>query len=239
MKRTVILIAMIVFAYSLQGQGNSFRYPVTIGMGAPGTVTGGSLILRGLTSGTATIRVPAVAGTGTIFQLPANNGTNNYVLTTNGSGVTSWSAAPATGITAEDTLDMLAPYPTLLETRDEIADSLNAFRANTEEGSTFYALHSPDTVQHTSNYTVGASDWPKDQHCLKATSIVITLPTNLTEWPVGGIMNFYGEGAGIMVFKGGIKISDSDSIATSRKGQVVSVKKLAASKYFLIGPLTD
>lgn len=90
---------MIVFAYSLSGQGNSLRFPLTLGMGAPGTVTGGSLILRGLTSGTATIRVPAVAGTGTIFQLPANNGTSGYLLSTDGSGVTSWIEAPATGYT--------------------------------------------------------------------------------------------------------------------------------------------
>lgn len=129
----------------------------------------------------------------------------------------------------------------LVGTTSPIQTQLNAKPDTTGQvdGSTIYSMLAPDTVQHTSNYTVAASDWAKDQHCLKATSIVITLPINLTEWPVGGIMNFYGEGAGIMVFKGGTKISDSDSIATSRKGQVVSVKKLAASKYFLLGPLTD
>lgn len=108
--------------------------------------------------------------------------------------------------------------------------------------STFFSKTSPDTVQHTANYTVTASDWTKDQHCNKATSIIITLPPSLTEWPIGGVMNFYGHGAGIMVFKKGsgvVFISDKDSIATSRKGQAVTVKKLAASKYFLVGPLTD
>lgn len=52
--------------------------------------TGGQITLNGSTSGSAAIRVAAAAGTGTIFQLPADNGTNNYVLQTNGSGVTSW-----------------------------------------------------------------------------------------------------------------------------------------------------
>jgi hypothetical protein len=107
------------------------------------------------------------------------------------------------------------------------------------DGATFYSKLQPDTVQHTSNYTVSASDWGKDQHLNKATSILVTLPTNLAEWPIGGVMNFYGMGAGIMVFSGGTIISDKDSIATSRKGQAVVVKKIAASKYILIGPLTD
>jgi hypothetical protein len=40
---------------------------------------GGTVTLNGATSGTAVIQVPAVAGS-TTFQLPGDNGTNNYVL---------------------------------------------------------------------------------------------------------------------------------------------------------------
>lgn len=58
--------------------------------------TGGQLKMFGATSGDVTLKVAAAAGTGTVFQLPADNGTNNYVLSTNGSGVTSW-AAPTSG----------------------------------------------------------------------------------------------------------------------------------------------
>jgi hypothetical protein len=54
--------------------------------------TGGQLKLYGSTSGNATLKVGAAAGTSTIFQLPATNGTNGYVLKTDGSGVTSWTA---------------------------------------------------------------------------------------------------------------------------------------------------
>jgi len=104
MKRLIAFALGVIIVGVLSAQTpNSFRYPVTIGMGAPGTVTGGSLILKGLTSGTATISVPAVAGTGTIFQLPATNGTNTNVLTTNGSGVLSWSAAGSGTLVAHDT----------------------------------------------------------------------------------------------------------------------------------------
>jgi hypothetical protein len=229
MKRLILLGIGIFIIVALSAQtSNIYTYPIYVGK--VGTATG-QLILRGQTSGTATITVPSVAGTGTVFQLPASNGTSGYLLSTNGSGVLSW-IAPSESSTGVSITDV----------QDEIADSLNAIRANTIDGDLTYVLLQPDTVQHTASYTVAASDWPKDQHCLKATSIAITLPANLTDWPVGGVMNFYGEGAGIMVFKkasGVTFISDTDSIATSRKGQAVSVKKLAASKYFLVGPLTD
>jgi hypothetical protein len=62
-------------------------------LGTAGT-TAGSLSLAGATSGTCTVQVAAAAGS-TTFQLPADNGTNNYFLKTNGSGVTSWSAVSA------------------------------------------------------------------------------------------------------------------------------------------------
>src|SRR5574343_210415 len=45
----------------------------------------------GSTSGVVTVAVPAVAGTWTL-TLPDNNGNANDVLTTDGSGVTTWDA---------------------------------------------------------------------------------------------------------------------------------------------------
>lgn len=56
--------------------------------------TGGSLALNGSTSGTATITVAAAAGT-VNFRLPTSNGSNTNVLSTDGSGNTSWVAAGA------------------------------------------------------------------------------------------------------------------------------------------------
>jgi hypothetical protein len=50
------------------------------------------VILRGDTSGTATIKTPAAAGTPT-FTLPAGTGSSGQFLQTNGSGVLSWAAA--------------------------------------------------------------------------------------------------------------------------------------------------
>lgn len=100
----------------------------------------------------------------------------------------------------------------------------------------------PDTVQHTADYTVAASDYPKEQHCLKGTSIAITFPADLTDWPVGGWMHFYQEGDGIMVFKAGAGVTivtPLDSVATANKGDWVSWKKLAANKYTGVGSLLN
>jgi hypothetical protein len=149
---TFLIGVLIVGALSAQ-TGNSYRYPITIGMGAPGTVTGGSLILKGLTSGTATIRVPAVAGTGTIFQLPATNGTTGYLLQTNGSGVTSW----------------LNPDT---RTREIIADSLSGNAIQLEDVAVMLL---PDTVAVTSSRVLALTDAGKRLR-VTGTHITLTLP---------------------------------------------------------------
>jgi hypothetical protein len=78
------------------GTANVLSATPTPTLGANGG-TGGQVTLNGSASGSAAIRVAAAAGTGTIFQLPADNGTLNYLLTTNGSGVTSWVPGGGTG----------------------------------------------------------------------------------------------------------------------------------------------
>ena len=133
MKKLIIILTMALFAGVLSAQ-NSFIYPFIIGK--TGTATG-QITLRGITSGSAVIRVNAVAGTGIIFELPVTNGTNGQVLTTNGNGVLSWNVGGVTDTThlsdridlkvnIADTASMLNPYALTSEVRNEIADSLNA-----------------------------------------------------------------------------------------------------------------
>jgi len=96
MKKGLFLIAALILSANLIGQ-NTFKYPIITGTNGG---AGGYLKLNGATSGSSTIQVAAEAGTAT-FQLPTTNGTSGYMLVTNGSGVTSWSAtAPSvTGFT--------------------------------------------------------------------------------------------------------------------------------------------
>ena len=79
--------------------GFTFDGTNTVGIGVAGTSTG-TLNLNGSTSGTVTIKPQNAAGTWTL-TLPADDGTANQVLTTNGSGVTSWSTP--TGYSRTDT----------------------------------------------------------------------------------------------------------------------------------------
>lgn len=76
--------------------GTSLVFSATPQLGIAGT-TAGTLTIAGVTSGTCQIKTAAAAGSGTVFQLPSSNGTNTYVLQTDGSGVTSWVAAAGGG----------------------------------------------------------------------------------------------------------------------------------------------
>lgn len=69
-------------------------FPASITVGAAAGVTG-DILLKGTTSGTVTLTVADAAGTWTL-QLPDNDGSSGQVLTTNGSGVTTWET-PAGG----------------------------------------------------------------------------------------------------------------------------------------------
>jgi len=67
----------------------------SVSIGTTGTVTG-SVALNGSTSGTVTVNPAAAAGTWTL-TLPTSAGTNGYVLSTDGAGVTSWIAQSGGG----------------------------------------------------------------------------------------------------------------------------------------------
>ena len=70
------------------GNSNVRASSGTLTLGDTGSVAG-SLALSGSTSGLVTVNVAAAAGTWTL-TLPSDDGSANQVLTTDGSGVTSW-----------------------------------------------------------------------------------------------------------------------------------------------------
>lgn len=97
---------------STDGLGNSswvssaVANPLTLGTNGG---TGGSVILNGSTSGSCTIKVDAAAGTATNFKMPTSNGTNLYLLQTDGSGNTSWVAPPSAAAGAITLLSTATP----------------------------------------------------------------------------------------------------------------------------------
>lgn len=68
-------------------------FPTTITVGAAGGTTG-SILYKGTTSGTVTVKVADAAGTWT-WTLPANDGDSGQFLQTDGSGVSSWATVTA------------------------------------------------------------------------------------------------------------------------------------------------
>lgn len=59
--------------------------------------TGGSITMKGATSGSVTVSVPVAAGTSTVFTLPTTNGTSHYPITTDGSGALKYEILPVAG----------------------------------------------------------------------------------------------------------------------------------------------
>lgn len=81
----------------LAGSSPAFTPTPTLGTNSG---TGGQITLNGSSSGSVALRVAAAAGTNTVFQLPATNGSNTNVLQTDGSGNTSWVAAGSGTVTS-------------------------------------------------------------------------------------------------------------------------------------------
>lgn len=65
-------------------------------LGNPGSLNG-QLLLDGATSGTVGVKTQSAAGAWTL-QLPTSAGTNTYMLTTDGTGITSWSPQPTSNL---------------------------------------------------------------------------------------------------------------------------------------------
>lgn len=99
--------------------------------GLSGTV-GGALLLDGATSGRATIKVAAAAGT-TNFQLPVGNGSSGQVLSTDGAGNTSWIAAAGGGTVTSVSAGTGMSFTTITTTGSVAIDKAGA--GNLEAGT--------------------------------------------------------------------------------------------------------
>lgn len=94
----------------------------------------GSVKMFGSTSGDVTIKAAAVAGTATVFQLPATNGTTGYVLQTDGTGVTSWVNPTSGGTVTSVSAGTGMSFATITTAGSVAIDGATA--ANFEAGTT-------------------------------------------------------------------------------------------------------
>lgn len=87
-----------------EATGNTLTYSGAGGLDlTTGATDSGQIQLSGATSGTVTLSVMDVAGTYT-FKLPGSAGSSGQMLTTDGTGATTWTTPTSGGISAFDTL---------------------------------------------------------------------------------------------------------------------------------------
>lgn len=86
-----------------EATGNTLTYSGAGGLDLTGSTDSGQIQLSGATSGTVTLSVMDAAGTYT-FKLPDSAGNSGQVLTTDGTGETSWTTPSTGGTTSFDTL---------------------------------------------------------------------------------------------------------------------------------------
>lgn len=104
---------------------SSFDCNGILTLGLAGTQTG-TLKFKGTTSGTVTLTTAAAAGTWAL-TLPTSAGTSGYVLSTNGSGVTSWVAQSGAVSSVANSDSSLTISPTT----GSVVASLNLGHSNT------------------------------------------------------------------------------------------------------------
>lgn len=135
-----------VLAWSTNGVERGRISSSGLQLGTAGA-TQGNLLLSGATSGTVTVTGAAAAGTWTL-TLPTSAGTSGQALTTNGSGVTSWSnviagTAAATRVAFGDGTNSLSSNAnfTYGSNRLEVANSASAgLRSSYSLGSVYTDL---------------------------------------------------------------------------------------------------
>ena len=148
---------------------------VTPVLGVAGT-SAGTLGLSGLTSGVVTIQTAATAGAWSL-TLPTSGGTSGYVLTTNGSGVTTWTAASAlsgaltvgtTAISGGTTTRILYDNAGILGEYSVIPVSLGGTNATSASITAFNNI---------TGYTASGATGTTSTNLVFSTSPTITTPT--------------------------------------------------------------
>ena len=142
----------------------------------------GSVKMFGSTSGNVTVAAAAVAGTNTNFQLPATNGTNGYVLQTDGSGNTSWANPSSGGTVTSVAAGTGMSFSTITTTGSVAVDKATA--GNFEAGTASKVL-TADNVFTTETTTTYGSTTTFDMSTFFNTAV--TLTGNITTVTISNI----------------------------------------------------
>lgn len=117
-------------------------------------------------------------------------------------------------------------------TTNEVGDAIEIQRAAATPNQT------ATVVSGTSDFTLSLSDLGIYKRVKKATAVTITVPDNATvAFPIGSQMNFIQTGDGAVVFApaAGVTINSANTLATRKKFSGVTLTKVAANEWDLIG----
>ena len=158
----------------------------------------GSVKMFGSTSGDVTVKPAAVAGTSTIFQLPATNGTNTQVLQTDGSGNTSWVSVAGTGTVTSVSAGTGMSFSTITSSGAVAIDGATA--GNFQAGTSNKVL-TADVVYTTQTTTTYGTTTTFDFNTFLTTKV--TLTGNITTMTCSnikagqaGLISFIQDGTG-------------------------------------------
>ena len=217
-------------------------------LGAVGctTLTVNNTLVMDQQTGANTTTVQAQTATGNInFNLPPNNGTNNYLLKTDGSGNTSWAAPPpaspaysGAGVSAFYTG---SPTTLTLSGVGQTVPSLSVSLTIPTAGNyNIFVAYTVNLLQSTlSVYTGGSGSQCANIYCYASTSPVIGygagtggffLPPAIT-YPAGtSYANTILSGSGLLCSGSGSYLS-TPAVFTSAYVQTITVQILTSSAY--------
>jgi hypothetical protein len=166
-------------------------------------------------------QAPATISSNVTWTLPATDGTNGQVLSTNASGTLSWTTA-AVAIT-DNTSDSSANYLTFTTAT---SGGISTARVSTT-GLTYQPSTATLTVNGTVNsyllenvqttsYTIALSDRDKSVVINSASATTVTVPLNsAVAFPIGSVIYIYRAGAGTVTLaaSGGVTISKTGIMA--------------------------
>lgn len=128
--------------------------PGNLILGQVGSVAG-KVTLSGSTASFVTLQAPASLTPGTIFQVPDDNGTGGFVLTTNGSGVTSWTSPSSGGTVTSVAAGTGMSFSTITATGSVAIDKASA--ANFAAGTSNKTLTTDIAVSAAAPLTLTAA----------------------------------------------------------------------------------
>jgi hypothetical protein len=218
---------------TVSGNANATISGGALTLGVAGT-TAGSTIFSGSTSGAVTVKSAAAAGTWTM-TLPTTAGTNGYVLSTDGTGVTSWIATSGGGGTVTS-VNVSGGTTGLTTSGGPVTGSgtitLAGTLASSNGGTGFTSYATGDIIYASATNTLS-------KLAAGTNGYVLTLASGVPTWAAstGGVTSFSAGTTGLTpntATTGAVTLAGTLAIANGGTGQTT-----ASAAFNALSPITS